>query len=75
MTIYFKVTYSDERIRCMYFRYRTLFPYKNGPMPNFIRHTLMSRIQNLGLLRASEVSEGLRSRKEEMTTTPSFLGQ
>jgi hypothetical protein len=26
-------------------------------------------------LRASEVLEGLRSRKEKMTTTPSFLGQ
>ena len=28
---------------------RTLFPYKPDPMPNFFRHTLMSRIQNLGL--------------------------
>jgi hypothetical protein len=26
-------------------------------------------------LRASEVLEGLRSRKEKMTTTPSFFGQ
>jgi hypothetical protein len=26
-------------------------------------------------LRASEVLVGLRSRKEKMTTTPSFLGQ
>jgi hypothetical protein len=26
-------------------------------------------------LRASEVLEGLRSRKGKMTTTPSFLGQ
>jgi hypothetical protein len=38
---------------------RTLLPYKPNPMPNFLRHTLMSRIQNLGL----------RSRKEKMTTT------
>ena len=33
----------------LYHRYRTLFPYKPDPMPNFFRHTLMSRIQNLGL--------------------------
>ena len=33
----------------MYSRYRTLFPYKPDPMPNFFMHTLMSRIQNLGL--------------------------
>ena len=30
-------------------RYRTLFPYKSDPMPKFFRHTLTSRIQNLGL--------------------------
>jgi hypothetical protein len=30
-------------------RYRTLFPYKLALMPNFFRHTAMSRIQNLGL--------------------------
>ena len=32
-----------------YLRYRTLFPYKPGPISNFFRHTLISRIQNLGL--------------------------
>ena len=43
-------------------RYRTLFPYKPDPMPNFLSHTLMSRIQKFGsFLRASEVLEGLRS--------------
>jgi hypothetical protein len=36
-------------------RYRTLFPYKPNPVPNFLRHTLMSRIQNFGLFK------GLRS--------------
>ena len=30
-------------------RYRTLFPYKPDPMPRFLRHTLRSRIHNLGL--------------------------
>ena len=30
-------------------RYRTLFPYKPDPMPRFLRHTLRSRILNLGL--------------------------
>ena len=40
-------------------RHRTLLPYKPNPMHNVLRHTLMSRIQNLGL----------RSRKEKMTTT------
>ena len=48
-------------------RYMTLFPYKPGPMSNFFRHSLMSRIQNVGLF--------LRSRKGKITTTPSFLGQ
>ena len=37
------------------FRYTTLFPYKPDPMPNFFRHTLMSRIQKLGIFK------GLRS--------------
>ena len=50
-------------------RYRTLFSYKPDPMPNFSKHTLMSKIQTLSLFK------GLRSRKEKMTTTPSFFGQ
>ena len=29
--------------------YRTLFPYKPDPRSNLFRHTLMSRIQNMGL--------------------------
>ena len=33
----------------LHIRYRTLFPYKPGPMPSFFRHTLRSRIQNLNL--------------------------
>ena len=56
-------------------RYRTLFPFKPAPMPNLFRHTFMSKIQYLGLLRVSEVLKGLRSKKEKMTTTPSFFGQ
>ena len=40
-----------------------------SPMLNFFWHTLMLRIQNLGLFK------GFRSRKEKMTTPPSFLGQ
>ena len=30
-------------------RYRIIFSYKPDPMPNFFRHTLMWRIQNLDL--------------------------
>ena len=36
---------------CIDFRYRTLFPYKPDLIPNFFRHTLMSRIRNLGLFK------------------------
>ena len=45
-------------------RYRTLFPYKSGSRPSFLRHTQRSRIQKLGLfqgpqkiLRASEAGK------------------
>ena len=45
-------------------RYMTLFSYKPGSMPSFLRHTLRSRIQNADLfwgsqkfLRASEVGK------------------
>ena len=30
-------------------RYRTLFSYKSGSRPSFLRHTQWSRIQKLGL--------------------------
>ena len=47
--------------RWIYYRYRTLFPYKPAPRPTFLRHTQRSRIQKLGcfwmpqkILRTSE---------------------
>jgi hypothetical protein len=52
-------------------RYRTLFPYKPAPMPNFdVKNPKFGPF-----LRASEVLEGLRCRKEKMNSTPSFLEQ
>ena len=50
-------------------RYRTLFPYKPGPVPSF-----------LVILKGQESKiwtffEGLRSRKEKMIKTPSFFGK
>ena len=35
-------------ISAMYNRYRTLFPYKSAPMPNFFRHTLTDGIFETG---------------------------
>ena len=51
-------------------RYRTLFPYKPNPMPNFFLAYFNVKNPKFG-----PFFKGLRSRKEKITTTPSFFGQ
>ena len=59
-----RATIAGRRKESIYSRYRTLFPYKSGSRPRFLRHTQKSRIQKLGLfwgpqkiLRASEAGK------------------
>ena len=57
-------------------RYRTLFPYKSGSRPSLLKAYPKVKNPKVGsFLRAPEDFEGLRSRKEKIIKTPSFLGQ
>ena len=48
-------------------RYRTLFSYQPAAMPDFLRHTLMSRIQNS---KKAEMAKTIRNGLSMIETNP-----